>query len=389
MSEPDPSPETPKPATNEDHFTEDPPEPTTPPSVPEPPSFTSQHTANFPAILTELGVSLVVSTYQAGKLILVRPDGDKLNTHFRNFPSPMGVAFEPMTQRLAVGTRHQVWEFHNQHRVAPKLEPKGRCDAAFLPRECHFSGDIRIHEIAWIGGEIWAVNTRFSCLCTFDQAHSFVPRWRPPFISALAPEDRCHLNGMAVIDGQIRYLTCLGLTDSAGGWRENKASGGCLLEMPTGRVLIDGLSMPHSPRRYRGRHYLLESGIGAISEMDPAGGSTRVIQKLPGFTRGMDFFGNLAFVGLSQVRESAIFSGIPLVDEIAERSCGVWVIDLNSGNVVAFLKFEGAVQEIFAVQVLPGIRFPDLVNEAGETLDSSFVLPDEALRDVPAVLQET
>lgn len=345
--------------------------------------FTSQHTSNFPKILRQLGISLLVSTYQAGKLIIVRPDGDSLNTHFRNFLSPMGLAYDAAGQRLAVGTRDAVWYFRNHPQAAAKLEPAGTCDAAFLPTHCHHSGDIRIHEIAWIGDEVWAVNTRFSCLSTFDSLHSFVPRWRPPFISGLSPDDRCHLNGMAVVDGKIRFLTCLGRTDSPAGWRENKASGGCLLDYPSGEVVLSGLSMPHSPRRHLDKFWLLESGIGSLSTFDPSAGTKETVAKLPGFTRGIDFCGRLAFIGLSQVRESAIFSGIPLVNELPERSCGVWVVDLVTGETIAFLKFEGTVQEIFSVQVLPGFTFPDLVNEPGETLDSSFVLPDEALRLVP------
>jgi len=337
--------------------------------------FTSVHTSNFPAILKAFGISLLVSTYQAGKLIVVRADGETLNTHFRNFMSPMGLAYDARAGRLAVGTRHEVWNFFNQEAVAPKLPPEKRHDAAFLPRGAHISGDIRIHEIAWLGsGELWAVNTRFSCLCTFDNAHSFVPRWRPPFITELAAEDRCHLNGMAVIDGEVAYVTCLGRTDTAGGWREMKRDGGCLLEVPSGEPVLTGMCMPHSPRRYAGKDWILESGIGALSVADLKAGKTEVVTKLPGFTRGLDFYGNIAFVGLSQVRETATFSGIPVADQ--ERSCGVWAVDIRTGGIVAFLKFEGIVQEIFAIQVLPGIKYPDLINEAGETLDGSFVLPD-------------
>ncbi len=352
-------------------------------------SFTSSHTSNFPALLRHFGISLVVSTYQAGKLILVRAQGDTLNTHFRQFFSPMGVAYQPETGRLAIGTKHEVWEFCNQPDVAPKLEPKGECDAAFMPRQTRYSGDIRIHEIAWIGCELWAVNTRFSCLCTFDADHSFVPRWRPPFITELSPEDRCHLNGMAVVDGRVKYVTCLGATDKAGGWRDNKRDGGLLLDVDSGETLIRGLSMPHSPRTYADKFWLLESGHGTLSTADLATGRTEIVARLPGFTRGLDFFGNLAFIGLSQVRKSAVFSGIPLVEQLPEkeRACGVWVVDIRNGRTVAFLQFEGAVQEIFAVTVLPGIVHPDLINDPGDTLDSSFVLPDAALRDVPHELR--
>jgi uncharacterized protein (TIGR03032 family) len=345
---------------------------------PEPASFSSLYTENFPALLRELGVSLLVSTYQAGRLIVVRPQGDELNTHFCVFRSPMGIAFNPAAGRLALGTLHEVWHFQNQPGVAAKLAPAGSHDAAFLPRHRHYSGDIRIHEIAWAGDELWAVNTRFSCLCTFDGEHSFVPRWRPPFVTALAPEDRCHLNGFAILDGGVRYATCLGLTDTAGGWRENKANGGCVLQVPSGDPVITGLSMPHSPRRHRGGDWLLESGAGAFCHADFAAGTHGTVARLPGFTRGLDFAGDYAFIGLSQVRETATFSGLPLLEQNPEPSCGVWVIHLPTGRIAAFLRFEGIVQEIFAVQVLP-FAHPTLIHEPGPELASSFILPPEAI----------
>jgi uncharacterized protein (TIGR03032 family) len=371
-----------------EHESASPPAPAEPDAPVTEASFTSSHTTSFPRLLRELGISLLVSTYQAGKLIVVRAQGEELNTHFRNFYSPMGVVYQAETGRLAIGAKSEVWEFYNQTDVAPKLEPKDTCDAAFLPRRVHHSGDIRIHEMGYIGREIWAVNTRFSCLCTFDAESSFVPRWRPKFVTALAPEDRCHLNGMAILDDRIKLVTCLGATDTAGGWRENKRDGGRVLDVDSGETVITGLSMPHSPRFYGGHVWVLESGYGTLSTADLKTGKTQIIAKLPGFTRGLDFYGPFAFIGLSQVRESAVFSGIPLVEELSEteRTCGVYVVDVRTGGIVAFLRFEGIVQEIFAVTVLPGIRFPDVINEPGETLDSSFVLPDEALREVPKEL---
>lgn len=345
------------------------------------PDFTSFHTGSFPALLKALGTSLVVSTYQAGKLIFLRNDEGRLNTHFRQFASPMGVAFDPAKRAMAVGTRHQVWTFRDHPRVTDRLDPPGKHDAVFLPRGLHFSGDIRIHEIGWIGEEVWAVNTRFSCLCTFDRENSFVPRWCPPFISAYVPEDRCHLNGMAIRDGRVCLVTFLAPTDTVGGWRENKNRGGCLWDLAENRSLAAGLCMPHSPRYHDGRIWLLESGIGAVSVLDPSAGKTVEVARLPGFTRGLCFVGHYAFVGLSQIRESAIFGGIPIAESPEKRCCGVWVIDVRNGATVAFVRFEGVVQEIFAVEALPNIRFPELVNEPGALLDSSFVLPPSALSD--------
>lgn len=341
----------------------------------EQPDFTSSYTSNFPALLRELGISLMVSTYQAGKVILVRAQGEELNTHFRTFQRPMGIAWDAESGRLAIGTGQEVWTFGNQPALAARLEPVGTHDAAFMPRVRYTTGDISIHEMGWSGDTLWAVNTRFSCLCTFDGTHSFVPRWKPAFVTALAAEDRCHLNGMAMVDGEVRLVTCLAATDVAGAWRGHKLNGGMILSVPDGEVLVRGLSMPHSPRWHAGALWFLESGRGTLSIADPSSGKTQIVTTMPGFTRGMAFHGHLAFIGLSQVRESAIFSGIPLVESHPERMCGVWVVDIRSGATVAFLRFEGVVQEIFAVEVIHGIQYPELFNELGPESASAFVLP--------------
>jgi uncharacterized protein (TIGR03032 family) len=342
----------------------------------------SVHTTSLPELLNRGGFSFLVSTYQAGKLIVVRADGDVANTHFRNFHTPMGVAYD--RGRLAIGTNVHVWEFHNQPIVGQQLEPAGKHDACFLPRYLQVSGQIGIHDIAWAGEELWVVNTRFSCLCTLDRRYSFVPRWRPKFISKLAAEDRCHLNGLGLRDGRPRYVTTLGDSDAAAGWRPNKARGGCLIDVDSHETITRGLSMPHSPRWYDGRLWILESGAGSLSTVDLATGKLTTVALLPGFTRGLDFFGPFAFIGLSQVRESALFSGIPITERlpVEQRACGVWVVDTRNGQTVAFLQFQAGVQEIFAVQVLPGIRYPDVLTEEHPAVANSILLPDEALADV-------
>jgi uncharacterized protein (TIGR03032 family) len=352
------------------------------------PPLRAVHTANFPALLRQLGASLLVTTYQAGKLVIVRDEGDHLNAHFRVFKAPMGMAVSG--DRLAIGTAIQVWEFVNVPVAATRLEPPGRHDACYLPRSSHVTGNILIHEMAWgAGAELWAVNTRFSCLCTLDRSASFTPRWRPPFVTALEPSDRCHLNGVGMVDGRPRYVTALGETDAPAGWRANKAKGGILMDVASGELITRGLSMPHSPRWYGGRLWVCESGSGTLGFIDPNSGKYEPVAAVPGFTRGLDFAGHLAFVGLSQVRESAVFSGIPITERLteAERTCGVCVVDLRTGDVVALLRFETAVQEVFAVTVLPGRRYPDLINDDDTLLENSFMVPDAALADVPAFLR--
>jgi uncharacterized protein (TIGR03032 family) len=347
-----------------------------------PPPLRSVHTTTFAEILERLGISLPATTYQAGKLVLLMSDRGVLNTHFRSFPKPMGLPIHG--DRLAIGTAREIQEVHNIPLRAQKLEPAGKHDACFLPRSVHTTGEIFIHEMDWVSPpdgdgrnavELCCVNTRFSCLCTINGVHSFVPRWRPPFVTALVAEDRCHLNGLRVVNGQARYVTALGQTDTAGGWRDNKRDGGILMEVPSGTILVRGLSMPHSPRWYRGKLWLLESGTGTIGTVNLSAGWYEAIAEVPGFSRGLDFFGDLAFIGLSQVRESAVFSGLPLTERLTERNCGIWVVDLSRGRTIAFLKFEDAVQETFAVQVLQNARYRELINDDPKVLADSFVLP--------------
>jgi uncharacterized protein (TIGR03032 family) len=386
------------------------------------PPLRSVHTTSFPQILAEAPASVLVTTYQAGKLVILRDDSGVLNTHFRNFTKPMGLAYAG--NRLAIGTAVEIAEFHNVPAVCPRLDAKfseenqsdvrpgdGKPeirnpesetnqkseisnhkpphDACFLPRTAHTTGDVAIHEMAWVGDELWFVNTAFSCLATRSSIDSFEPRWRPSFISQLLPGDCCHLNGLALRDGRVRYVTALGATGEPGGWRETKRDGGVLIDVDSGEFITRGLSMPHSPRWFAGRLWLLESGDGSFGHVDLATGRYEPIVKLPGFTRGLSFLGPLAFIGLSQVRESAVFSGIPLVERVQERTCGVWVVRIDTGATVAFVRFEDAVQEIFAVEALAGIRFPDLINHDLELIGSSYVLPKAALADVPAELRSS
>lgn len=360
----------------------------------QPDPLRSVHTSNLPDILQQLGITILVTTYQAGKLVMLRSDRGVLNTHFRIFEKPMGLAVDP--HRIAIGTSMQVWEFHNIPAVGAKIDAAAddlaqsatKHDACFLPRVAHWTGDIQIHEMAWTGDDMIFVNTLFSCLCRRSDTYNFDPVWRPSFVTHYIPGDLCHLNGLGTRDGRVRYVTALGETNEPGGWRGNKKDGGILIDLPSNEIIARGLSMPHSPRWYNGRLWVLHSGTGGFGTIDLATGKYESIVELPGFTRGLSFWGPLAFIGLSQVRETAVFGGIPIAErDLRERTCGVWVVNIESGEVIGFVKFEDAVQEIFAVEVLPGARYPELVNEDRELLAGSYELPDAALADVPEDLR--
>lgn len=365
----------------------------------------SVHTNTFPELLLKLGASLLVTTYQAGKLVILREDGGLLNTHFRNMNQPMGLARDG--GRLAVGCGIDIWEFHNVPAVCGKLDESddypstsAQHDACYLPRRSNCTGNIHIHEMAYVNSgatqeknaasELVFVNTAFSCLATRSEENSFEPLWRPKWIRQIAPGDNCHLNGLAARDGKAKYVTALGRTNEPGGWRENKRDGGLLIDIESHEIIAQGLSMPHSPRWYKGKLWLLESGQGTIGTVDLKTGKYEPIAQFPGFTRGLSFLGPIALIGLSQVRESAVFSDFPLVERLKkaeERTCGVWALNIETGETLGFCRFEEGVQEIFAVEALPGIKFPDLINHDAEFVGQSYVLGDAALAEVPLALR--
>lgn len=306
-------------------------------------------------LLERMSASLVVSTYQAGKLLVVGTHAGALTVAVHNFEQAMGIAVGP--SQLAVGTRRQVWFLQRTPELAGRLEPAGTYDACYLTRRSMVTGEMDGHEMAWSSdGTLWIVNTLFSCLCTLDGVHSFVPRWTPPFVTRLAPEDRCHLNGLAFADGRPKYVTALGESDAAQGWRPGKAAGGVLLDVESGAVVARGLAMPHSPRVHAGRVWLLDSGRGRLVTCDVSSGRVDPVTAMPGYTRGLALSGPFAFVGLSKIRETSTFGGIPIAENRAELKCGVGAVDLQTGRTVAHLEFTSGVDEIFDVQIVPNAR---------------------------------
>lgn len=324
------------------------------------------HSDSLPALLEQLRLSVLISTYQTGHLVVVSAREGRLTLSFNQFERAMGIAVKPGT--IAVCTRKEVWFLRNAPDIAAKLP--GQHDACFLARTSHFTDDIRAHEAAWIdgragsGSEFCIVNTLFSCLSTLHPHYSFAPRWRPPFISALRPEDRCHLNGLAIVNGEPRYVTALAETDTPSGWRTLKHNGGCLIEVPSGRLVARGLLLPHSPRVEGNQIFFLHSGHGDLALADPKTGNITSVAPVPGVSRGLSLYGGYAFVGLSKARPT--LESVPIVANRDKLRCGIWVIDLRTGATAAHLEFSAGVEEIFDVQVLPGIVSPYISGPAAD-----------------------
>ncbi|KAA1421171.1 TIGR03032 family protein [Nocardioides humilatus] len=349
-------------------------------ATPAPTEVRFQHSADLPRLLADAGCALLVSTYQAGQVVGVGTAGESLTFSFRRFDRAMGMAVG--VDRLAVAGKDQVWILRDHSDLAPAMAPTGTHDRCWLPRSSLVTGNISAHEVAWgrtSAGDpdLWVVNTRFSCLVGLDDRHSFVPRWRPSFISRLAPEDRCHLNGLAMRDGGPAFVTVMALADEAGGWRADRNQTGTVLDVASGEVVTTGLAMPHSPRWHRGQLYVLNSGMGRLERVDPASGQRDVVALLPGYARGLAMYGDLAFVGLSRIRETTTFGGTPLAPYHDQLRCGVGVVELSTGRTVGTLEFANGVEEIFDVQVVAGTRSPTFGGSADDG-DDVWVLPAQA-----------
>jgi uncharacterized protein (TIGR03032 family) len=309
--------------------------------------------------LADQHVSLAFTTYQTGKLFLLgrQPEG-RLAVFERTFNRAMGLWADGQT--LWLSTLFQLWRFENL--LQPGELYQGY-DRLYVPKVANTTGDLDIHDVAIDHtGRPLFVATSFGCIATLAERSSFTPLWRPPFLSKLTAEDRCHLNGLALADGQPRYATAVSTSDVVDGWRDRRRDGGVVLEVPEGRVIASGLSMPHSPRLYRGRLWLHNSGTGHFGSIDPGGGSFEPLTFCPGYLRGLAFVGDYAVVGLSRPRDDKTFGGLALEEELAKRAadarCGLLIIDLRSGDVAQWLRVEGMVRELYDVAALPEVSRP-------------------------------
>lgn len=313
----------------------------------------------FTSWLYSQNLSLTFSTYQGGKIFFIglQPSG-KLSVFERTFERCMGLHATENT--IWLSSLYQMWRLENI--LSPGQQQDGY-DCLYVPQMSYITGDLDIHDLA-VNNEQQPifVNTLFNCLATVSPTHSFVPLWKPPFISRLAAEDRCHLNGMAMVEGKPKYVTAVSQSDIVDGWREKRTHGGCVIDVETNEIVVTGLSMPHSPRWYQGKLWLLNAGTGELGYADLQTGKFIPLAFCPGYLRGLAFAGDYAIVGLSKPRNNKTFTGLPLNERLQAKDvaprCGLMVIDLRTGDCVHSLQIEGVVEELYDVAVIPNRRTP-------------------------------
>jgi len=307
-------------------------------------------------------LSLALTSYQTGQLMLIGPllDG-RLSVFQRNFVRAMGLTATP--QRIHIAAIAQIWRLENVLGPGQLANQQSlHYERLYVPRMAYTTGDLDAHELAVDGKDrLIFVNTKYSCLATFDPVHSFKPLWKPKFISKLAPEDRCHLNGLAMKDGAPKYVTAVSRCDVVDGWRERRHEGGILIDVETDRIVTEDLSMPHSPRLNAGTLWVLDSGRGFLCRVDARSGKAEQVTFCPGFARGLSFWRGYALVGTSLPRDGA-FKGLELEANIKARDgeprCGAYIIDTRTGDILHWIRFEGAVRELFDAAFIPGVRAP-------------------------------
>jgi uncharacterized protein (TIGR03032 family) len=339
-----------------------------------PPALAVTCSRNFEGWLHEQRISLAFTTYQAGKLFLLGlgPQG-RLSVFERSFDRCMGLAGSGQT--LWMSTLFQLWRLEN---ALERGEWHEGFDRLYVPQMSYVTGDLDAHDLGVdSAGDPIFVNTLFSCLAKPSETHSFEPLWHPPFTSKLAPEDRCHLNGLAMRDGKPAYVTLVGRSDVADGWREHRRSGGVVMDVASGDVVLSGLSMPHSPRWHEGKLWLVNSGTGEFGLADLQVGRFEPVAFCPGYARGLCFVGAFAVIGLSKLREQIrTFSGLVLEEKLAQKGaeprCGLIVVDLSTGDTVHWVRMEGVVTELFDVVALPAVRRPMALGFKADEIRRTF-----------------
>ena len=325
-------------------------------------------------VFLENKLSIIFSTYQAGKVMVVGSlDGEELYQVPISAKKPMGIAVDG--SKMAIAGLDEVVFFSNNENITDTIKLNERqFDTVYLQRAVYNTSSIDVHDIHFGDGVLWGVNTLFSCLVTFDINYNFRPKWKPDFIDALSPEDRCHLNGMAFEGDLPKYVTALSSTNTKDGWRDNKMSGGILLEVPSSECILKGLAMPHSPRLIEGELYLLESGSGKLLKVDIENKQYTVIHDFGCFVRGMSHHNGFLFIGKSKIRSTSKDFNDLSVKENSQKA-GVIIFDLKNNHVVGQIEYENTVEEIYDVQVIKDYLKPVVLSDKSDKYKQVITFP--------------
>lgn len=346
------------------------------PNAPAP--FSCTYTPQLPELLTILNCTIAITTYQAGKLVFISAkDENTLVQLPRTFDKPMGIATDHEKDKLALACKDEVIVFANSPGLARHYpRASGKYDALYMPRVTFHTGSLDIHDLSFgTNNQLYAVNTSFSSIIKLDGDYSFTPHWKPDFIDALVSEDRCHLNGMAMLNGKPKYVSAFGVGNTQQSWRENITKTGVIIDVDTNEIVIDGLAMPHSPRIYNGELYVLLSATGELIKVNPKDHSYEVVVKIDGFVRGMDLYNDYLFIGLSKLRKnSSTFAHLDFAE--GADTAGIIVVHLPTASIAGKLTYKTSLDEIYDIHILPNKIHPNIMNTINPEHKKGLMTPD-------------
>lgn len=331
----------------------------------------------FLSWLRSVNSSFLISSYKTHKVFSIgvikdpSDSRDKLSLWITHFNRPMGIHTTPKT--IWVSSSGNIWRYENAGSYDDEGETKlGHFDANYIPRMAYFSNDIDAHDICVDqDGNPYYCSALFSCVCTPSVDHSFKVYWKPPWITKIAPEDRCHLNGICSRDGEPRYITAVSQSNIKGAWREKRVGHGIAYDIKENQIVCEGLTMPHSPRWAHDKLWILDAGTGYFGYVDFE--TKKFVRKvfIPGYLRGLSFVGKrYAVVGSSQDRHEQTFQGLPLGETLKKEGisakCGISVINLDNFDIIHSLTFYSPADELYDVCAIPDISRPKLTDVRDE-----------------------
>ena len=328
------------------------------------------HSPGFIQWLKDNNVSFLISSYKTANIYFLgsitdpRDGQDKISLWMSNFNRPMGIHATKDT--VWISSSGNIWKYKNIG-AKPDTTNVGEFDACFIPQSAYFSNDCDSHDLCVDStGNVYYVSATFCCICQPSETHSFKVFWKPSWISKITSEDRCHLNGMCCRDGKPRYVTAVSLSDSKGAWRNHRVGKGVVYDIVEDKLACTGLSMPHSPRFFNNKLWVLDAGTGWLGYVDFEKKELKKTLWLPGYLRGMSFVGDkYMVVGSSESRHEGTFQGLPLGEELKKRGleaiCGFFVIDMKTWVIVHTFQFHGKSNEIYDVVAVEGVKRGQLI----------------------------
>jgi uncharacterized protein (TIGR03032 family) len=278
----------------------------------------SVYSAGARQVLERLGCSVLLTAPAADRLVSIRRDGYRVNTHFHRSARPRAVAHAG--RRLAVAGDRCVTAYVDR--------PEAQTDASADQGTAHFVQDQRwsleadgIEDLAFAGDRILLAASELGCV-ELAGDHGLRPVWRPP---AAAGQ---RLTGIAITGERLAYAT---------------VDGGCVVDVDSDEIVVSDLSQPCAPRWHDRRLWLLESGRRALCELELATGASRTVAELPGLPTGLALAGGVAVVCLSPAR--------------------VCFIELATGTQLGFVRFEGQISHVGSPVCLTGYESVRIVGK--------------------------